>query len=209
MTIDTLSDAELNEALKSELSQDEGTNLSEQEVEVEAEEQDEETQTEDETAEDEQSVQTEQPKKNKSNIAKILQERNELRKKVLELEEWVWNNKDTDLEYIKAVARQIASETNYQDKFYSQNEWAVEVKEEIEALMNEHNLDIDRAYKLYLLDNDPQELRIQQNKSNSKKQDISAYPKQKLRVDKPVAEMTTDELKQELFKGLKSGAIQF
>lgn len=208
MTIENLSDEELNEALKSELSQtDEGINESENvEDETEQESQDEETETSKEETETEQ----EQPKpKAKSNVPKLLQERNEMRRRIQELESQVWTDKDIDLEYINMKAQQIASETYYRNEFFKNTPWAYDVKDEIETLMQEHNLDIDRAYKLYLIEQDPEELKILNNKKNAKKFDVSAYPNKQNRVEKPVAQMTSEELKKQLFADMKAGKVTF
>lgn len=156
-----------------------GTNDSETQVEVqeEAQEQSEEVDTEETTAEEEQEATPEQPKK-KSNVAKILAEKNEYKRQALEakkeaeeLRSKLWESADTDVSFFESKMKQMLAENNEKMSFFGANPWAYEAKADLDALIDENpSLSYDRAWKFYLAETNPQALLDEQtqNKLNSK-----------------------------------------
>lgn len=134
---------------------------------------DEETQPEvSEEQEESNEDETEKPKK-KNHVAKILAEKNEYKreaieakKRIAELEAMVWEDRETDIDYLDAkMDKKIAERFEVQD-FFSRNPEAYSLKEELDEFRNENpNLSYDRAYKLYLAETNPQALLDEQTKN--------------------------------------------
>ena len=159
-----------------------GINDSEQQVEVqeEAQEQSEEVDTEETTEEEfqEEAQATEEKPKKKSNVAKILAEKNEYKKQALEakamVEELRWKlgqDSETDVSFFESKMKQMLAENNEKMSFFGANPWAYEAKSDLDALIEENpSLSYDRAWKFYLAETNPQALLDEQtqNKLNSK-----------------------------------------
>ena len=180
-------------------------------------EEEENTQVEESEQEAEETVTAEQgqeaPKK-KSNVAKILAEKNEYKRKaseaeerIRELESSVWQDKQTDVDYLKAIIKQeMAQELETQD-FFSRNPEARELKEELDEFRAENpNLSYDRAYKFYLAETNPQALLDEQtkNKLNAKNYSTAWRTPQSLRETK--TELTYSDA--ELDWLIKAGKIR-
>lgn len=108
---------------------DSGINESEEQVEAqeEAPEQSEEVDTEETTEQEEQEVTPEQPKK-KSNVAKILAEKNEYKKQALEAKAMVeelrsklGQDSDTDVSFFESKMKQMLAENNEKMSFFGAN----------------------------------------------------------------------------------------
>lgn len=203
MTIENMSNEELKAALQEDIAAAdaayEGT-YSEQEGELEENTQETESEVQDGGQEQEEEVSQPEEKvlpKTKS-IQKVLSERNELRKRIAELEAQAGTSKEVDLEYINKVAERVAYDIIEEKDFFGNNPDAVELKDEIKTLAKEHNLDLDKAYKLYLLDNNPDELRVQANKQNAKKLSTPSYSASKLKATPKAAELSSAELAAQL-----------
>lgn len=161
---------------------DSGINESEEQVEVqeEAQEQSEEVDTEESTEEESQETeQVEEKPKKKSNVAKILAEKNEYKRQALEakaeaeeLRSRLWENADTDVSFFESKMKQMLAENNEKMSFFWANPQAYEVKSDLDALIEENpSLSYDRAWKFYLAETNPQALLDEQtrNKLNSSK----------------------------------------
>ena len=209
--IENMSDAELNAALLAEMQEDNTAEIDSTINDDEETSQDEETletltaDKEDITEELVEPKKEEKPK-NKSNVAKILSEKNKLAQRVKELESMVWDNRETDLEYINTTAAKVALEMIEERDFFKENPEAIELKD-ILKWPDYAWLDLERAWKLYQVENNPEALIIQQNKINSKKINTTAYVQPKLKTSKPVNELSLDELKFRLWEELKAGRV--
>lgn len=220
MTVEssTLSQTELEagviaelQAMRGEDANDSGTN---EETEETVETEDTEAETAEETSEEEPEAQEEQPKK--KGVAKILAEKNAFKSKaeeqakyIAELEAKLGESKETDVEYIKATAGQIARQMIADEAFYSANEYANENRESVEQYKTKHNLSTDAAYKLFLLENNPEELSVMMRKSESKKSAPPAVASTKLRAEKKPTDLSTDDLKAVLTNMYAKGEVQF
>ena len=112
------------------------------------------------------------------------------------------------MEYISALASKIASEKIADDKFYSSNPSASEFKEKVEEYKKKHSLDTEVAYKLFLLEEHPEEFAVLGRKSEAKKSAPPAVANSKLRSEPKPAEMTTSQLEAELRKMLSKGELE-
>ena len=159
---------------------DSGINESEEQVEVQPqEEQSEEVDTKDTTEEESHEVEKaeEKPKK-KSNVAKILSEKNEYKRnwlqaqeRIKELEQNLGQDTATDKEYFETVVKKQLAEEMEKNFFFTKNPEAYEAKTDLDALIEENpSLSYDRAWKFYLAETNPQALLDEQtrNKLNSK-----------------------------------------
>lgn len=184
---DNLTQEESDNLLRQEIfaqednSLDSGTNESEEQVEVqeESQEQSEEVDTEETTDEESQEVeQTEEKPKKKSNVAKILAEKNEYKRQALEAKAMVeelrgklGQDSETDVSFFESKMKQMLAENNEKQAFFATNPWAYEAKSDLDALIEENpSLSYDRAWKFYLAETNPQALLDEQtqNKLNSK-----------------------------------------
>lgn len=208
--IDNMSNEELTQALQEDISAadevGEGT-YSEQEGELEENTQEEESEEVDGDPQPKEES-SEPPKKESKSIKKLLSERNEMRKRIQELESMAWTSKEVDIEYINKVAEKVASELIYEKDFFKENPDALEIKDDIKELARDHNLDLERAYKLYMLENNPEELRIQENKKSAKKLSSPSYSNSKLRAMPNPRELSSDELAWELKKMIQDGKFK-
>ena len=183
-TQDNLSEEESDDLLRQEIfaqednSLDSGTNESNEQVDNENESHNEDVDSSEETTEqEEQEATPEQPKK-KSNVAKILAEKNEYKRQALEakqeaeeLRNRLWENADTDVSFFESKMKQMLAENNEKMSFFGANPWAYEAKSDLDALIEENpSLSYDRAWKFYLAETNPQALLDEQtqNKLNSK-----------------------------------------
>ena len=157
---------------------DSGTNESQEQAEEVTEEvETTETESTEEESHEEAEATEEKPKK-KSNVAKILAEKNEYKRQALEakkeaeeLRSKLWQNADTDVSFFESKMKQMLAENNEKMSFFSANPWAYEVKTDLDALIEENpSLSYDRAWKFYLAETNPQALLDEQtqNKLNSK-----------------------------------------
>lgn len=130
-----------------------------------------------ETTENATETEKEETPKKKSNVAKILAEKNEYKreameakKKIAELESLVGSDTETDKSYIDSIVdKKIAEKLEVQD-FFARNPEAREFKDDLDAFREENpNLSYDRAYKFFLAETNPQALLDEQtrNKMNS------------------------------------------
>lgn len=209
--IENMSDAELNAALLAEMQEDNTAEIDStinDDEETSQYEEVLETLTADKEDITEELVEPkkEEKPKNKSNVAKILSEKNKLAQRVKELESMVWDNRETDLEYINTTAAKVALEMIEERDFFKENPEAIELKD-ILKWPDYAWLDLERAWKLYQVENNPEALIIQQNKINSKKINTTAYVQPKLKTSKPVNELSLDELKFRLWEELKAGRV--
>ena len=209
--IENMSDAELNAALLAEMQEDNTAEINSTINDDEETSQDEEvletlTADKEDITEELVEPKKEEKPKNKSNVAKILSEKNKLAQRVKELESMVWDNRETDLEYINTTAAKVALEMIEERDFFKENPEAIELKD-ILKWPDYAWLDLERAWKLYQVENNPEALIIQQNKINSKKINTTAYVQPKLKTSKPVNELSLDELKFRLWEELKAGRV--
>lgn len=192
---DNLTEEESDALLRQEIfatedsNSESGTNDSETQVEApevqETEEQSEDTSTEETTEEESQeeagvqtNAETEEKPKKKSNVAKILAEKNEYKRQALEataklkeLEANLWQTYEKDAEYYKTLVKKEMAEEFEKQHFFIANPKAFEVKWDLDALIEENpSLSYDRAWKFYLAETNPAALLDEQsqNKLNSK-----------------------------------------
>lgn len=163
---DAILRAEMAQAESGTNDQDETEEEETDEPEVNADEP-EETETVDESESEEEEP---KPKKHKSNVPKILSERNrykkeaeEAKRRIQELEE---SGISGDPEYLNAVVdRKIAERLEVQD-FFARNPEASAHRAELDALREENpNLSYDRAYKFFLAETNPQALLDEQTRN--------------------------------------------
>lgn len=151
-----------------------GTNDQEDEESTDEVEETSETGEADESGEDENQEEThaQNPKK-KSNIAKILAEKNEYKRESLEkdkiieeLQSKLGADTETDVKYFEAMMdKKIAERFEAQD-FFLRNPEAREFKKELDEFRTENpNLSLDRAYTLFLAETNPQALLDEQTRN--------------------------------------------
>lgn len=112
-------------------------------------------------------------KKNKSNFAKILAERNALRR---EREERMKSKYDTDsLEDLERLIDERSEAKAEERLFFRDNPHAKEVADEIRDVAREHNMDVETAYKFHLAMTNPSALLDSQTiaKKEAKKLNVS------------------------------------
>ena len=140
-----------------------GTNDSE---DVEEESEEVEVTTEEE-AEEVEEVQLE--KKTKSNIPKLLHEKNEWKRKALESEARIAEleaDGGTDKEYLQEIAKKAQAENMETYEFYRENPEAKAMKEDIEFIQSQYpNMSIDKAYRNHLMDTNPSMLLDKQTRN--------------------------------------------
>lgn len=134
--------------------------------------------TETETIEEESQPTEEEKPKKKSNVAKLLSEKNEHKRnwlqaqeRIKELESQLWQDTATDKEYFETVVKKQLAEEMEKNYFFTKNPDAYEAKWDLDALIEENpSLSYDRAWKFYLAETNPQALLDEQtqNKLNSK-----------------------------------------
>jgi len=142
---------------------DSGINEEEQDDDApETSEEVEETETEEVTDEDgedsepeQKKVEDTQPKKkSNSNFAKILAERNALRR---QLQEKIDSSYDKEsMKDIESLIEERAERKIEEKLFFRDNPNAKELADEIRSVASEHNMDIETAYKFYTSVIDPQ-----------------------------------------------------
>lgn len=139
-------------------------------------------------------------KPKKSNVPKLLSERNKFRNlyaesqkdaekwKKIALESKTEDGEETQ-DSLDARSRQITAEMIADARFYENNVDAIEHKEKIEEYKATHNLDIERAYKLFLIEEKPDDLLAIARKQSSKKIVPPAVVNTKLRTEKSPQEL--------------------
>lgn len=142
---------------------DSGINEEEQDDDApETTEVEEETETEEVTDEDgedsepeQKKVEDTQPKKkSNSNFAKILAERNALRR---QLQEKIDSSYDKEsMKDIESLIEERAERKIEEKLFFRDNPNAKELADELRSVASEHNMDIETAYKFYTSVIDPQ-----------------------------------------------------
>ena len=142
---------------------DSGINEEEQDDDApETSEEVEETETEEVTDEDgedsepeQKKVEDTQPKKkSNSNFAKVLAERNALRR---QLQEKIDSSYDKEsMKDIESLIEERAERKIEEKLFFRDNPNAKELADEIRSVASEHNMDIETAYKFYTSVIDPQ-----------------------------------------------------
>jgi hypothetical protein len=196
-----LTEQQEDELLRAEIfAEESGTNDPEEEATESADEV-----TPEETQEETEEITEEVPEpKKKSNVAKILAEKNEYKreameakKRLAELESKVGDSKETDVSYIDSIVdKKIAERLETQD-FFSRNPDAREIKAELDEFRAENpNLSYDRAYKFYLAETNPQALLDEQtkNKTNAKMYSTAGRASPSLRQEKAELTYSDDEL---------------
>jgi hypothetical protein len=178
-----LTEQESDDLLRAEIfaqedsNSDSGTNESQEQVEEATEE----VETEEaETTEEEsqEAEQAEEKPKKKSNVPKILAEKNEWKRKAMEANERIaelegnlWTDVKSDKEYFENVVKSQISKEMETLTFFTANPQAYEMKGDLDLLIEENpKLSYERAYKHYLAETNPQALLDEQtkNKLNSK-----------------------------------------
>lgn len=142
---------------------DSGINEEEQDDDApESTEVEEETETEEVTDEDGEDSEPEQKKvedtqtkkKSNSNFAKILAERNALRR---QLQEKIDSSYDKEsMKDIESLIEERAERKIEEKLFFRDNPNAKELADELRSVASEHNMDIETAYKFYTSVIDPQ-----------------------------------------------------
>lgn len=183
---DNLTAEESDDLLRQEIFAEEenslesGTNDSEEQVDNETQSHNEEVDTSEESTEEEstEAEQAEEKPKKKSNVAKILSEKNEYKRnwlqaqeRIKELEQNLGQDTATDKEYFETVVKKQLAEEMEKNYFFTKNPDAYEAKTDLDALIEENpSLSYDRAWKFYLAETNPQALLDEQtrNKLNSK-----------------------------------------
>ena len=142
---------------------DSGINEEEQDDDApETSEEVEETETEEVTDEDGEDSEPEQKKvedtqtkkKSNSNFAKILAERNALRR---QLQEKIDSSYDKEsMKDIESLIEERAERKIEEKLFFRDNPNAKELADELRSVASEHNMDIETAYKFYTSVIDPQ-----------------------------------------------------
>ena len=200
------SDALILEALSpssgtNEQEQDNDAPESTQEVEEETEEVQETESDEDGTdSEPEQKkVEDTQPKKkSNSNFAKILAERNALRR---QLQEKIDSSYDKEsMKDIESLIEERAERKIEEKLFFRDNPNAIWMADEIRSVASEHNMDIETAYKFYTSVIDPQSAA----KSEAKKYSVSWVTNRKpTKVD-----IYSEDYQKDFDKAVREGRIK-
>ncbi len=102
------------------------------------------------------------------------------------------------MEYINAIAKQAAVELRNEDNFFDEFPEAIELKQKLKEMTNVHNVDLNMAYNMYLMINNPDELRIQENKKNAKKFSSPSYSASKLKSTPSASDLSTGELESKI-----------
>lgn len=208
--IDNMSPEELNQALLADINAEDNT------AELDSTTNDDETSYEEETQEEsadeetetnsEEEVEVKQDVKKKSNIKKVLSEKNYWKQKAKELEARSSEYREEDLDYINTTAAKVAWDIIEERDFFKENPDAIEVKDILKS--EEYaGLELERAWKLYQLEHNPEELQIKTNKANAKKYNTTWYSSPKLKAEKPVNDLSLEELKARLAQELKAGRV--
>ena len=186
--IDTMSTEELNNALLAEINpeeiaEDDSTTTSYEEETTDEVEETQEESADEETETEEVEVRNVRKDKKGSNIKKVLSEKNYWKQKAQELEAMKGNYDSESIDYINNTAAKVAFEMMEERDFFKENPEALEVKDVLKS--EEYaGLELDRAWKLYQLENNPEELRIKTNKANAKKYNTTWYSSPKLKAEK-------------------------
>ena len=152
--------------------------------------------------------------KRRGNVPKILRERNELRRKVQELEnklkaspeasqEASSDDEPADLDSKIAAILEEREQKRATQQFFESNTDAKAKKKAIEALMDDHGLTVTDAWTLYQAKNDPKSL----TKNSTKAYSSPSVPNFGNRKDKSVASMNTNDLESELRNLHKKGEL--
>ena len=161
-----------DELILQALSPDSGINEQETEETDEVETVEE---VEDETSEDSEPAETEeeevevtekpQTQKKKSNIEKLLSERNQLKARLAELES---KYDKSSLDDMGTLAQEMAEKIIEEKLFFRDNPDAVEKADTIKQIAKEHNFDLQTAYKVYsALETDSQTIAKKEAKVHS------------------------------------------
>jgi hypothetical protein len=151
--------------------------------------------------------------KRRGNVPKILRERNELRRKVQDLENQLKERAETssdeapeqnvDLDSRIREIMQAEREAAATKEFFESNSDAKAQKKAIESLMDDHGLQVRDAWLLYQAKNDPKSLTKNQTKATSS----PSVPNFGNRKDKTVASMKVDDIEAELRNQYKRGEL--
>ena len=131
------------------------------------------TDAEPESGEEGEEPKAEEPPKKKSNVAKVLHERNVYKQeaqaakaRIAELESKVGEDRSTDVSYIETLVEKKLAEKMESQDFFTRFPEAKEAKEDLDAFREENPaLSYDRAYKLYLAETNPQALLDEQTRN--------------------------------------------
>lgn len=158
---------------------------------------------------------TEKPEeKRRGNVPKILRERNELRRKVQELENKLngQTEKSPDageaeerVDLDSKIREVLRAEREEQEtrKFFESTPDAKAKKKAIESLMDDHGLDVSDAWALYLAKNDPKSLAKNATKAFSS----PSMPNFGNRKDRSVSSMNVDDMESQLRNLAKKGEL--
>lgn len=211
--------SQLDAAIRKEMGAkgQEGTNSETEEVAEKTEPVD----AQDEEADSEQKGDTQEAtepakteEKRRGNIPKILRERNELRRKVQELEtklktapeasqEASSEGEPVDLDSKIAAILEEREQKRATQQFFESNTEAKAKKKAIESLMDDHGLTVTDAWTLYQAKNDPKSL----TKNSTKAYSSPSVPNFGNRKDKSVASMSVNDLESELRNQFKRGEL--
>ncbi len=212
----------LNElaALRGEDAAESTTSETEEETVAEEAETPEDSQAEEESQDSEaEEPDEDQPapeKKGKSNVPKLLEQRNKARQeadfwkaKAKELSDAAGGFDETNVEFVHATAKQIAAEMIADSKFYDANPEALEFKESIDAYKSKHSLGTESAYRLFLIEEKPEDFAVLARKKEAKKSAPPAVSNSKLRAEPKPADMSAKDLEKELRSMLAKGELEF
>lgn len=158
-------------------------------------------------------AESEPTEKRRSNVPKILRERNELRREVQELKKKLEGKSGSedgsqdvsDIDARIAAALEAKLEEKSAQSFFESNPEAAAKKKAVEAMMDDHGLSASDAWTLYLAKNDPKALA----KNATKALSTPSVPNFGNRRDKSFEQMSSKDQKSMLKQMAGKGEISF
>jgi len=128
--------------------------------------------SDDSEQEEEKAKPEEKPKKHQNGYARLLAERNAMRKQLEAIKGWY---EEKSIQDIDAIATQRAEQIIEEKLFFRDNPDAQEMAEDIKSVAKEHNMDIATAYRFHLAMTNPEALIDSQTvaKKEAKKYSVS------------------------------------
>lgn len=205
--------------LRQELYAEDDSTINDEDTETEEETQEEETEEDVSEIDDELQEEQEQPERPKKWIAKVLSQRNEARKQAEEAQSEVQRLQERlqeleesgdygNEEYVQTLVQKELAKQNEVLDFFEENEDLKSYRKDILKYSKENGLNLDKATKLYLAENNPELLLSEQtrNKQKAKMYDTDTRtPKSLSSIASNKPKYTDDEFE----KLAKSGKIQF
>ncbi|RTL13126.1 MAG: hypothetical protein EKK54_01445 [Neisseriaceae bacterium] len=148
---ETEADSGINEEEQDDVAPESTQEVEEETDEVQETESDEDG--EDSEPEQKKVEDTQPKKKSNSNFAKILAERNALRR---QLQEKIDSYDKESMKDIESLIEERAERKIEEKLFFRDNPQAKELADELRSVASEHNMDIETAYKFYTSVIDPQ-----------------------------------------------------